>query len=251
MNRIWHLQQTKTKHMKYTLLLMLIIALSSCGVSRPVGQSVQGVSAQGYYQPEPITKSLFDDKSSTISEENIQKILDGKYALPKNLRVSLVKLGSIQSRSNYYWNDEAYLKSQQQYLDLFTTKFKQSDRVQKITIIPDLLISDHPTFTSIREAAVRTQSDIVVIYDINSDLYSKYKLFAKSDIKAFATTQLIIMDVRTGLIPFSTIVTKEYQSKRQKNELNENEAANRIKKEAVLLTIQEIGERIKQFLEKE
>ena len=212
----------------------------------------QRYEAQEYYAPDPpITKSLFDDKTSTISEENIQKILDGNYSLPNNLRVSLVKLESSQSRRNYYWNDEEYLKSQQQYLDLFTAKFKQSPRVQKVTKIPDLLISTHPTFTNIREAAVRTQSDIVVIYSIDSDLYSKYKLFSKSDIKAFATTQLIILDVRTGLIPFSTMVTKEYQSKRQKNELNNSEATNRIKNEAVLLTIQEIGDRIIQFLKKE
>jgi hypothetical protein len=59
------------------------------------------------------------------------------------------------------------------------------------------------------------------------------------------------LDVRTGLIPFSTIVTKEHQSKRQENELNDNEAANRIKNEAVLLTIQEIGERINNFLKNE
>ncbi len=238
--------------MKHIIYLILIIALSSCSVNRPIGQSAQGVLARGYYEPEsPITKSLFDDKTSTISEENIQKILDGNYSLPNSLRVSLVKLESIQNRRNYYWNDEEYLKSQQKYLDLFTTKFNQSERVQKVSKIPDLLISNSPTFTSIREAAVRTQSDIVVIYSINSDLYSKYKLFSKSDIKSFATTQLIILDVRTGLIPFSTIVTKEYQSKRQENELNDNEAANRIKNGAVLLTIQEIGERINRFLKNE
>ncbi|UKM66573.1 hypothetical protein GSB9_03163 [Flavobacteriaceae bacterium GSB9] len=237
--------------MKNTFYLILIIALSSCA-SRQIGQSTQGISAHGYYEAEqPITQSLFNDKTSTISEENIQKILDGNYSLPKNLRVSLVKLESTQNRRNYYWNNEEYLKSQQEYLDLFTTKFKQSERVQKVSKIPDLLISNNPTFTNIREAAVRTQSDIVVIYSINSDLYSKYKLFSKSDIKAFATTQLIILDVRTGLIPFSTIVTKEYQSKRQENELNDSEAANRIKNEAVLLTIQEIGERINKFLKNE
>ncbi len=236
--------------MKYAIFLILIIGLSSCTVTQPMAN--QRYEAQEYYAPDPpITKSLFDDKTSTISEENIQKILDGNYSLPNNLRVSLVKLESSQSRRNYYWNDEEYLKSQQQYLDLFTAKFKQSPRVQKVTKIPDLLISTHPTFTNIREAAVRTQSDIVVIYSIDSDLYSKYKLFSKSDIKAFATTQLIILDVRTGLIPFSTMVTKEYQSKRQKNELNNSEATNRIKNEAVLLTIQEIGDRIIQFLKKE
>jgi hypothetical protein len=224
--------------------------LSSCTASKNIGQNAQTISGQGYYQQDPpLTKSLFDDKNSTITEDNIQKILDGNYSLPKDLRVSFVKLESTQNLRNYYWNDEEYLKTEQQYLDLFTSNFGKSNRVKKVSKIPDLLISSKPTFTNIREAAVRTQSDIVVVYSINSDLYSKYKLFSKSDIKAFATTQLIMLAVRTGLIPFSTIVTKELQSKRQESELNDSEAANRIKNEAVLLTIEEISKRINSFLE--
>src|SRR4051812_12301028 len=33
-----------------------------------------------------ITQSLFNDKGSTISEEGIQKILEGNYKLPSSLR---------------------------------------------------------------------------------------------------------------------------------------------------------------------
>ena len=47
------------------------------------------------------------------------------------------------------------------------------------------------------------------------------------------------------------ILNAETTPNRQKNELNNNEAANRIKNEAVLLTIQEIGERINLFLKSE
>jgi hypothetical protein len=61
----------------------------------------------------------------------------------------------------------------------------------------------------------------------------------------------VLLDKRNGLIPFSTIVTKEYQSKRQENELNDNEVAHRVKNEAVLLTINEIGEQMNAFLENE
>ncbi|AXG71300.1 hypothetical protein KORDIASMS9_03557 [Kordia sp. SMS9] len=234
--------------MKYAFYALLLLSFSSCALGSQVGQ---GYPSQASYQPDTsITKSLFNDRASTISEANIQKILDGNYTLPNNLRISLVKLESSQSQRFYYRNDEYYLKSQQEYLDAFTAKFKASDRVVKVSQIPDILISQNPTFTNIREAAVRTQSDIVVIYAINSDLYARYKLFSKSDIKAFATTQLIILDVRTGLIPFSTIVTKEFQSKRQQNELNEAEAANRIKNEAIKLTIQEIGTQLNNFMKK-
>jgi hypothetical protein len=110
-----------------------------------------------------ITQSLFNDRSSTISEENIQKILDGTYRLPKQVRVAMVRLEpTAQQRRTYwnYWNDEQYLKTQQSYLDLFSAKLQQSARVTSLSIIPDLLISRTPTFTSIREAAVRMQADV-------------------------------------------------------------------------------------------
>jgi hypothetical protein len=171
-----------------------------------------------------ITQSLFNDKNSTISEENIQKILNGNYQLPEKLRVAIVKLESKQYQRAYYWTNEAYLKTQQSYLDLFSKKFENSQRVTSVSVIPDLLISNSPTFANIRESAVRTQADLVAIYSITSEIYSKYKLFSSTDIKAFATIQFIILDVRTGLIPFSTIVTKDYQSKKQKEDFDDSEA---------------------------
>lgn len=237
---------------KAGLFILIGIIFASCSTTKQVGSSNLSAIASGIESPNPpITKSLFDDKSSTISEENIQKILDGNYKLPDNLRVAFVKLESSQNRQRYYWADEQFLKSQQQYLDLFSQKFKSSPRVKSIATIPDILISQTPTFTTIREAAVRTQSDIAVIYSINSDIYSQYKLFAKADIKAFATTQLIILDVRTGLIPFTTIVTKDFKDKKSSTDLNDSEAASRIKNQAVLLTIEEIGNQISNFLNNE
>lgn len=231
--------------------ILMGIIFTSCTTTQPLSSSYI-VSGSGVAMPDPsLTESLFDDKSSTISEENIQKILDGHYKLPENLRVSFVKLESSQNRQRYYWGDEQFLKSQQQYLDLFSQKFENSSRVKSIATIPDILISQTPTFTTIREAVVRTQSDIAVIYSINSDIYSQYKLFAKTDIKAFATTQLIILDVQTGLIPFTTIVTKDFKDKKNSTDLNDNEAASRIKNQAVLLTIEEIGNQITTFLNRD
>ncbi len=155
--------------MKQIFYIIISIFLVSCSTGRPVRQYSDFNSTQNYYQQEePITKSLFDDKSSTISEENIQKILDGTYSLPDNLRISLVKLESNQKRRNYYSNNEEYLKSQQEYLDLFTAKFNQSQRVQKISRIPDLLISESQ-FYHYKAKDVRTQS-ISGVYSINSDL---------------------------------------------------------------------------------
>ena len=226
------------------LIIPLVILISSCETTKQIDSLNQNAFSRDTF----ITQSLFNDKLSTITEQGIQQILDGTYRLPQQLRVAIVRIDNDPQRRAYYWNDEAYLKTQQSYLDLFTEKLKQSSRVTKVSTIPDLLISKTPSFTNIREASVRLQADIVLVYSITSDLYSKYKLFTRPDIKAFATTQLIILDVRTGLIPFSAIVTKDIVSQRKKEELDNSETRNRIQNEAVLLTINELVQKISEFL---
>jgi hypothetical protein len=239
--------------MKYTCYLILTTLLcTACSASRYTGapnQQAERFSDNG----EPITQSLFSDKNATISEENIQKILDGNFKLSPQLRVAVVSVDNASLNRRFYWNywnDEQYLKTQQSYLDLFAEQLKQSKRVISVATIPDLLLAKPQTFTNIREAAVRLQADVVLVYSITTDIYSKYKLFTKPDIKAFATTQILLLDVRTGLVPFSTIVTKDQLSKKQENELDNNEATHRIQKEAVLMTIEEIGKQLLDFLNK-
>jgi hypothetical protein len=237
--------------MKRTIFFIATILLFvSCASTAYQGSGSEVFARAEVYNSNepPITQSLFNDKNATISEENIQMILDGHYELPEVLRVALVKLESKQRQRNFYWTSEEYLKTQQSYLELFTEKFKNSHRVTTISIIPDLLISSNPTFMNIRESAVRTQADVVAIFSITSEVYSKYKVFSPDLIKAFATTEFILLDVRTGLIPFSTIVTKDYQSKKQKEDFDNAEAINRVKNEAVLLTINEIGQQLTEFL---
>ncbi|RYF78057.1 MAG: hypothetical protein EON98_15875 [Chitinophagaceae bacterium] len=230
----------------FTSISFVLPFFISCDVTRPIGNEIiaRGVNPIDTL----ITQSLFADKGATITEENVQKILDGNYQLPQKLRAAIVKLENNQQR-RYWWNDEDYLKTQQSYLDLFTKKLTQSARVTKLSVIPDLLVSKSPSFTQIREAALRMQADVAVVYAINSDIYSNYKLFGKNDIKAFATTQLIILDVRTGLIPFSTVITRDVLSQKKKEELSDWEARGRIQSEAVLLTINEIGEQLTNFLQ--
>ena len=231
------------------LIITIFVACLLSGSCTTMKQLEQPGYPDGVSGDTSITQSLFNDRLSTISEDNIQKILDGSYKLPDRLRVAIVKLESNRKR-NYYWNDEDYLKTQQSYIDLFAGQLNKSGRVTATSVIPDLLLSTSPTFTNLREAAVRMQSDIVLVYSITSDIYSKYKLFSRTDIKAFATVQLIILDVRTGLIPFSTIVTKDTVSQKRNEELDVTEARKRIQNEAILQAINDIGQKINDWLGK-
>lgn len=230
----------------FSTLLFAAFCFSACEVTKPLGDH----RPPGSPADTLITQSLFADRAATLSEDAVQKILDGTFQLPKTLRVAVVKLESPQQRGRFYWSDEDYLKTQQAYLDLFSEKLTASARVTKLSVVPDLLLSKTPTFTQIREAAVRLQADAVVVYAVSSDVYANYKIIGKTDIKAFATTQLIVMDVRTGLIPFSAVATRDLLSQKKKDELNDAEARSRIQHEAVLLTINDIGARLTAFLQR-
>ncbi len=232
--------------MKFTLTLPVLFFIFSCGTARYNASRMEDTYGTA---DTLITQSLFNDKSASISEENIQRLLDGNYKLPQQLRVAVIRLDNKSNvNRRYFWNDEDYLKTQQSYLDSFTAKLRQSPRVQKVSVVPEIVVSKSPSFTQLREAAVRLQSDLVVVYSIASDIYSRYKLFSNPDLKAFATTQLILLDVRTGMVPFSTIVTKDQLSKKTKSELDNAQASARVQHEAVLLTIDESSRQMLDFL---
>lgn len=233
------------------MVVCMVISLFACTGSRETGLSGNN-EYYNQFADTPITQSLFADKNSTITEENIARILDGSYSLPQKLRVAVVRLdaGESSSRSYYYggWNDEQVIKSRQAYLDKFTAALQKSPRVSAVTVMPEMLVPKNPGFIVLREAAVRMQADVVLVFGIRSDLYSKFKVFDKPDLKAFATTQVILMDVRTGLIPFSSTITKDNLTQRKKEEMDNAEASARVQQEAVLLTIEELGKQLFQYL---
>jgi hypothetical protein len=199
-----------------------------------------------------ITESLFNDKDRTLSEENIKTLLDGKLILPDTLRVAVFKVGMnnhFYSNMLYSRNYEVSIKGQQNLFDSLATSLKQNVRIEQVHSIPTMMLSTYPNITQLREASVRLQSDILIVYSTTSDIYYHQKIIKKDEIKAFATTELFVLDVRTSLIPFSTVVTKDYIAKEIKGELNA-ETRKRAEQEATLQTLMEIGEQVKKFLSK-
>lgn len=230
--------------MKHIFLSILVATLiTSCGTTH---QAAAGNNADNAGDTS-IVQSLFADRNASISEDNIQRLLDGNYRLPASLRIAVVRLESPAQR-RYGWYDENNRKARQSYLDSFTARLKSSPRVESVTAIPAILLSSSPSFTTIREAAVRLQCNMVLIYSVNSDYYARYKAFKEPDWKAYATTEGVLLDVRTGMIPFSATVTKDVLSKKTKEDLNGEQTRDRVLDEAALATINDIGGRIVTFL---
>ena len=78
-----------------------MVLLTACETTKPLGNNFRFDKPSG---DTLITQSLFNDRASTISEENIQRILDGTYKLPQQLRVAIVRLEPAPQLKRYYWN---------------------------------------------------------------------------------------------------------------------------------------------------
>ena len=112
--------------------------MSSCGssyskVASDVGYSNPSSVANVRQQENIITESLFNPKESTISEEDIQRLLDGKIKVPDSVRVAVLNLNATFNHYNryYIYNSEEEMKLQQQNFEILRDAMMSSDRTHK------------------------------------------------------------------------------------------------------------------------
>jgi len=241
--------KTKQKMSKYFFLSLIVVIGISC--SRPYSAqladknyaSVQEV--QFRKEQETITQSLFNAKESTISEEDIQRLLDGKINIPEKARIAVLNLNStLNHYHRYYMNNEEEMKLQRQNFDLLKEKLLTTERAHKVFLVPNMIVNKSPTLQQLREAAVRMQADMLLIFHLRSDLYYKYKMFKKNEVKAFASCEVLLMDIRTGVIPFSNVKTEDVLIKKEEGDFNNDETRQRAISDATKKTLSGIGDEL-------
>lgn len=200
-----------------------------------------------------ITHSLFDSGESRISEPDIKKILDGRIVLPEKLRIAVYKIAGTSTNRyySYYWRNEEYLKTQQSFMDTITAKLEESGRVVEVIVVPSLMTAPEPNITQMRESAVRLQADVLMVFSIQSDIYYRYRTFQKNEAKAYATCEAILLDNRTGVIPFSSIITREKLVVKESEDWTNEETRKRAENGAVIATLTETGNRVVDYLTEE
>ncbi len=250
----FNIQNPKLSLMKKLIFLLSIslVFLLNCTTTSPGLYS--NYQASGYSSDDPIlARSLFASDQSVISQAAIDTILSSKIVLPDNSKLALINFSghNTPNSSIYgygYWRSEAYLKLQQSYIDTLTSKIESSDKIKNVSLLPSLLTPQNPTIPILREAAVRLQAPILLVYRINSDIYQEYRVFKAKKSKAYATVEIVLLDVRTGIIPFTAISTKEYQSTKNRNDTSDGDFLKRTERVAVNYALEDVAEQLIEFL---
>ncbi len=218
------------KETRWLALALTGTLLSGCIETRPVGVS----ATPEYAAREPIATSLFSSDQAVLSDEAVARILSSKLELPAKAKLALMKFPNVDGSryGGYYWRDEEYIKLQQGQVDTLSQALLASDQIVEVTPLPSLLTPKQPSIPTLREAAVRMQADLLLVYRVSSDTYSQYRAFSKDKVKSYSTCELVLVDVRTGLVPFTRVVSREAIESKQPIDYDLGETMRRAEQEA-------------------
>ncbi|MDR3456030.1 MAG: hypothetical protein P4N60_01180 [Verrucomicrobiae bacterium] len=212
------------------LTTLTVIFLSGCDT--PSGGRVTTMMAsQDYVAREAVTTSLFPSDQAVLNDEAVAKILSSKLELPAKAKLALMKFSDegfgARYYGSFYWRDEQYLKLQQTQVDALSSALLGSDQITEVTPLPSLMIPKQMSIPVLREAAVRMQADLLLVYRVGSDTYSQYRMFTKDQVKAYSTCEVVLLDVRTGLVPFTRVISRERLEVKQPGDLDLTETMRR------------------------
>jgi hypothetical protein len=238
--------------MKQTYILAVACAaalLSGCTTMDK--QTTPLMATAEYAAKEPIATSLFPSDQAVMSDDAVARILSSKLELPAKAKVALMKFPGAEGSRYYgrnYWRDEEYLKLQQSQVDTLTQALQASDQIAEVTPLPSLMTPSRVSIPILREAAVRMQADLLLVFRVGSDTYSQYRTFAKDKAKAYSTCELVLLDIRTGLVPFTRVMSRERLELKQPADLDLSETMRRAEQLSAAETLKAAAEDLVGFM---
>lgn len=205
-----------------------------------------------YAAREPVATSLFPSDQAVLNDEAVARILSSKLELPTKAKLALMKFSDdgfgVRYYGSDYWRDERYLKLQQAQVDTLSQALLASDQIAEVTPLPSLMIPKQMSIPVLREAAVRMQADMLLVYRVGSDTYSQYRTFSKDQVKAYSTCEVVLLDVRTGLVPFTRVVSRERLELKQPPDLDLTETMRRAEQNSTVEALKAAADDLVVFL---
>lgn len=150
--------------------------------------------------------SLFAGDAAVLSDAAIAHILEYRYEPPAAARVALMPFGRQTWRT---WSEELAAAAEQSEAQVLE-RLRAVATVREASYLPTILIPERRTVPRLREAAARYQADILLIYRSHCDNFNKYRMFRPGRSRAFCTVEAVLLDTRTGLVPFTSTASRRF-----------------------------------------
>jgi hypothetical protein len=225
------------------LQLLLLAACAGCTSVATGGRQPQ------YYDPQAEAEAPAAVAGAGLDDAGIQALLAAPVRLPGTMRVALVHLGH-RSLARYWrsWLPEAELALS--LSPALAERLEAGEHVTDASYLPAFLLPAERTVDGIREAAARYQADVVLIFSTESHVFERKTLFHKDRVRAFCLADCALLDVRTGLVPFTSRAMQEFEASKSSDELEFSETVARAELAAIQAAMIENAGNLAAFLDR-
>ncbi len=200
--------------MRSIALVLVASTLAACAV--PVSSVSRPDAYFDAITPGTDAASLFAGDEAVLSDEAIGRILEYDYAPPPLSRVALMPFGrEVWSE----WSEELAVASERMRTDVLG-RLIASPRVYDASYLPSILIPEQKSVPRLREAAARYQADLLLVYRSYCRSFERYRVFAADQSRAYCGVEAVLLDTRTGLVPFTTAVLKAFEASENDSDIN-------------------------------
>lgn len=201
-----------------------------------------------YYSPdqkEASEEPLFGASGGALEDKDIKRILNYRLNLPAKNRIAILKLSS-ESYWRYYSNDFTQLTDS--IAADFIGQLRSSPRVYDASFLPSMLVPEQRTVPYLREAAARYQADLLLAYRSNCRTFEKYKFVNPNETKAYCSVEAVLLDIRSGIVPFTVVSNNEFTARKEQGDTNFNETIKKAEMAAVSKSLKETAAKLNEFL---
>ena len=224
--------------------LLVLTVLNFVGCSVPVSTVTR---PDAYYNTVDLAESgasLFSGDAAILSDEAINTILNYKYSPPELSRIALMPFGrEVWSQ----WSEELSLATDEMKTGVID-RLKASPRVYDASYLPSILIPNRRTVPHLREAAARYQADLMVVYRSFCRSFDRYRIFAADKSRAYCGIEAVLLDTRTGLVPFTSTATRSFDVVENKADINFQETRLKAQLAATSQALTDVSSEIVNFL---
>jgi hypothetical protein len=191
-----------------------------------------------------LRESLFPGDQAVMSNDALRQVLDSRIVMPKQARVAVVRVGKQRWGC---WSEDL-VRLDESNVQRFLDTLRACPRIASAAVVPSILTPPRITVPLLREAAARTQSDAVLLYQATSYSYGRTRAFAPDETRAYCVVEAFLLDTRTGVIPFTSVKTETYCATKSRADMDFAETIQKCEMAAADKALQRIADEFVKFM---
>jgi hypothetical protein len=227
------------------LILLTLVIVTGCGsvsTQKPPPNAIE---------PHDPEESLFASDAELLSDDDINRILKTRVHIPEAIRVGLIFLEhrSLPDYGRYWYYYRIEEPTEELRLAVKPVlRLRDDDRVYDVSYLPTFLLPEQLTVGVIREAGARYQADWVLLFKTETRSYSKWRPFRPDQARAYCVAECAVLDVRTGIIPFTSRAKQNITIEEEDKEWSATETVERSELVAIEAAMNENIDNLLRFL---